>query len=344
MQLTKNKDPISQLWRSTPSVSNLFTDSSSGLKLVEQRIKDSLVSDAKQLTEISNYLLDLGGKRIRPILALSTARLFGMTTPNQELIDAAAGIELIHMATLLHDDIIDDSSIRRHKVSPFKKYGLAPSLLAGDFLLARAFGLCSHLDVFIIEHTEQACVELTEGELLEGTLDPQNGKSFTDYLTVIEKKTASLFLLASAVGSHVSGANPDSVLRLTNFGKLSGIAFQMVDDVLDVVADEDLLGKPTGTDLRQRTPSLVNCLWLDSQDPVAVEFFNKQMPSAEEALNAAKYLRNSETISKAREIASKYTALAKKELEEIEDDKLVSSVRYDLFSLLDFTLSRSLNG
>lgn len=343
MQLTKNQDPIRQLWRSTPSVSNLFTDSVAGLKLVEHRIKESLVSDAKQLTEISNYLLDLGGKRIRPILALSTARLFGMTIPSQELIDAAAGIELIHMATLLHDDIIDDSSVRRHKISPFKKYGLAPSLLAGDFLLARAFGLCSHLDVFIIEHTEQACVELTEGELLEGVMDSSNGKSFEDYLTVIEKKTASLFLLASAVGSHVAEANSDSVLRLSEFGKLSGVAFQMVDDILDVVADEDLLGKPTGTDLRQRTPSLVNCLWLDSKDTMAVDFFTKPAPTAEEALNAAKYLRSSEIVSKAREIATKYTTLAKQQLEEIDDAKLVPSVRNDLVALLDLTLSRSFN-
>jgi geranylgeranyl pyrophosphate synthase len=342
LQTLVQKESSEQIWKSNTAVAKLFSDSVAGLKLVEDRIRLSLTSDAALLTEISNYLLELGGKRIRPILALSTARLFGMVDANSELIDASAGIELIHMATLLHDDIIDDSAVRRHKVSPFRKYGLAPSLLAGDFLLARAFGLCSHLDIFIIEHTEKACVELTEGELLEGVIDAPVGKTFADYLTVIEKKTASLFLLASAVGSHVSGANADSVERLTNFGRLAGVAFQMVDDILDVVADEDLLGKPTGTDLKQKTPSLVNCLWLDSGDKAAAEFFAKPSPTPEEALTAAKYLRDTKVISESQQIAKKYTAMAKEQLENINDPLLVTSVRDDLFALLDFTLARSL--
>ena len=344
MQVINKQESNSNLLQSSSLVSSLFADSSLGLAQVEQRIKQTLKSDATQLTEISEYLLGLGGKRIRPIFALSSASLFGMIEPSQQLVDASSGIELIHMATLLHDDIIDDSPIRRHQISPFKKYGLAPSLLTGDFLLARAFGLCSKLDRFIIEHTEQACVELTEGELLEGTLDPTTGKSFEDYLTVIEKKTASLFLLASAVGAHVAGAEQDSVNRLTKFGRLAGVAFQMVDDILDVVADEDLLGKPTGTDLRQKTPSLVNCLWLDSKDPVGLEFFENPLPTSEQALVAAKYLRNSTIVSKARKIATDYSNLAKQQLQDIDDKKLNPVVRDNLITLLDYTLLRSVNG
>ncbi len=292
------------------------------------------------LTEISEYLLDLGGKRVRPVLALSFARLFSMSEPSATLIDAAAGIELIHMATLLHDDIIDDSPVRRHKVSPFRKYGLAPTLLAGDFLLARAFGLCGNLDGFIIKNTEQACVELTEGELLEGIIDSDAIKSFEEYLTVVEKKTASLFVLGAAVGSHTAGADAASVERARQFGRLAGTAFQMVDDILDVVADEDLLGKPTGTDLKQKTPSLVNCLWFESGDPRAKEFFKIPSPTPQEALEAAKYLRNSEIIGESRRIAMEYTNSAKKQLNDLIDEKLAPEIKADLFALLDFTYQR----
>jgi len=334
--------PVTTPWQTAPLVANLFSDSAAGLIQIENRIKETLTSDAELLSEISTYLLDLGGKRIRPILALSCARMFSMNEPNSTLRDAAAGIELIHMATLLHDDIIDNSAIRRHKISPYKKYGLSATLLAGDFLLARAFGLCSHLDKFIIEHTERACIELTEGELLEGIIEENRIKSFSQYLTVIEKKTASLFLLAAAVGSHAAGADEKSVKLVTEFGKVAGTAFQMIDDILDVVADEDLLGKPTGTDLKQKTPSLINCLWFESGDKRAKEFFLKPSPTPEESLLAASYLRGSEVVVEARKIAEKYTDTAKNKLALVTDPKINSSVRNDLGALCDYTLSRCL--
>lgn len=321
-------------------MAKLFTDSSDGLAQVEKRIKSCFRSDSKELSDISAYLLGLGGKRVRPLLALSTARLFGMNEPSQALIDAAAGIELIHMATLLHDDIIDDSPTRRHKTSPFKKYGLAPSLLAGDFLLARAFGLCAHLDLFIIEATEQACVELTEGENLEGTLAVGEIRSLEEYITVVEKKTASLFTLATAVGSHLNSTSSENVNRLKEFGRCAGITFQMVDDILDVTAEEDLLGKPTGTDLRQKTPSLINVLWLLSGDKSALDFFKISQPTSEEAKEAAYQLRKSSIVEDAKKIALQYASEAKQNLFMVDDPKIVLSVQEALSALVDYTLER----
>ena len=239
-----------------------------GLSDVERVIRSKLVSDAPQLTKISDYLLSLGGKRIRPILALMVAKLFRTQVefqPASQVIDIAAGIELIHMATLLHDDIIDRSALRRHKTSPFFAYGLPGTLLAGDFLLVRAFSLCAHLDRYIIEATEKACVELTEGEILETSLQDQE-HSIESSLQIALKKTASLFRLSCESASYLSGVDSDSIKLMAEYGESLGIAFQIVDDILDVISSEEKLGKKPGTDIRERKPSLVNVLWLASGD------------------------------------------------------------------------------
>ncbi len=322
------------------SVARLFADSATDLKRVEQRIASCFRSTAPELTAISEYLLQLGGKRIRPILALSSGRLFGMSEISEDLVDAASGIELIHMATLLHDDIIDESATRRHKISPFKKFGLPPTLLAGDFLLARAFGLCAHLDIFVIEATEQASVELTEGEILEGTLAPGELRSMEQYLQVVARKTASLFALAATVGSYLAGAGEKNVALMREFGVNAGIAFQMVDDILDITADEDLLGKPSGTDLKQKTPSLINILWLLSGETKAREFFDLPAPTFAEAHEARNYLRSSPIVERARELAADYGARAKAALVEIEHPNMRPMAVRDLAALVDFTLER----
>ncbi len=198
----QKKASAEDLLASLPStgVQALVTSNFANLQRVEAQIRETFRSDAETLTKISEYLLALGGKRIRPLLAIVSGRLFGMDTPSSELVAAAAGIELIHMATLLHDDIIDQSPTRRSRDSAYRAFGLPNSLITGDFLLARAFGLCAHLYTFVIEATERACVELTEGEILEGHLGSGTAVSLEDYLGVVKRKTASLFALAGSVG------------------------------------------------------------------------------------------------------------------------------------------------
>ena len=319
-----------------------FASSQEGLKLVENKIKEQLCSQAPLLEQIPQYLLNQGGKRIRPVLALLTARLFKMEKPSEQLIEAAAGIELIHMATLLHDDIIDESPTRRHQKSAYKEFGMMPSLLAGDFLLVRAFGLCAKLDAFIIEETEKACIRLTEGEILEGFISPDNPRELDEYIDIVDKKTAALFSLACAVGSHLSQNNTDVTEKLKQFGSYSGIAFQMVDDVLDVTADEDLLGKPAGTDIRQKTPSLVNILWLESGDPTANIIFSKDNVSEDESKQALSHLKDSEVITKSREIAVEYAKKATDILDELEESSIDTNTRDQLKAIIQYTLERCL--
>ena len=282
----------------------------SGLKDVELLVESKLASDAPLLESIGRYLLSLGGKRMRPVLTLLVGKTFGLATPKQELLDVAAGIELIHMATLLHDDIIDKSPIRRHKESAFLKFGVDSTLLTGDFLLTRAFSLCARLDAFIIDETERACIDLTEGEILEVPLHLQN-HTLNSSLEIARKKTAALFRLASISATHLAKAGNEATSQMKIFGESLGIAFQILDDVLDVTAEENLLGKKSGMDLRERKPSIVNVLWLESGSELAKHL--KTAPTSHEdafADSALKELRGSRVVAEACALATDFASKA----------------------------------
>jgi geranylgeranyl pyrophosphate synthase len=349
--LANHKDKPSTSDRNTVNivteneVKQLFAVFLGDLSKVENRIASTFSSDASDLSEISQYLLDLGGKRIRPLLALLSSRLFGMDQPSNGVIDIASGIELIHMATLLHDDIIDDSSTRRGKQSALLKFGRDATMLTGDFLFVRAFGLCGLLDDFTIKATEQACVELIEGENLEGVITPEFSRDLAEYITVIEKKTAALFALACQLGAHLAGASQADSQHMRDFGLYAGIAFQVVDDILDVVADENLLGKKSGSDLRQATPSIINLLWLEDNREEADAFFSKLSQSEESdqsllVAEAVQKLKNSAIIEQSRDLAASYVEKADQSLSQLSGKFGDSNEANMLRSLLSFTLNR----
>ena len=276
----------------------------SGLSSVESLIAEKFASEAPLLTEIPKYLFKLGGKRIRPMLTLLVSQALGAKSPPSAVIEVAAGIELIHMATLLHDDIIDKSPLRRHKQSPFVKYGTPDTLLAGDFLLVRAFSLCAHLDRAIIDATEQACIELTEGEILEIPLS-QKIQTTAQSETIARKKTAALFRLATFSASHiVTEGNAKLTSLFSQFGEDLGIAFQILDDVLDVTSTEDLLGKKAGTDIREQKPSAINVRWLESKSPRAKDLLLGKEPIQDSSIDAAlQELKDSPVVKECRERA-----------------------------------------
>ncbi|NBW39446.1 polyprenyl synthetase family protein [bacterium] len=289
-----------------------------GMSEVENLIRSKFTSNASLLTEIPEYLLELGGKRIRPALTLCTADMCGIAQESRhELFDIAAGIELIHMATLLHDDIIDHSPLRRGKPSPHITFGESATLLAGDFLLVRAFSLCAHLDEFIVQETESACVQLTEGEILEAPLSKQICTQERSLL-IAEKKTASLFGLAAVSGAHIANVPKEVEALLKTFGIELGIAFQVLDDVLDVVADEGLLGKRCGGDLVEQKPSIINVLWLESGDSFSKDVLLSETPPSEDIVkDALEYLRQGDgqgIVLQAKQIAEQRIQRAEKAL------------------------------
>ena len=310
------------------------------LPAVNQKITTAFVSDSKVISDISHYLFNLGGKKLRPVMLLLTTRLFGMKTPSEKIIAACAAIELVHMATLLHDDIIDRSPTRRGKDSVYKKFGADASLLAGDFLLVRAFGLSSStLDEKIVAYTEKACIALTEGEQLEGTITGNNHRSLQEYFTIISKKTAALFALSCAAGAYLADADEEQIKIMENFGEIIGMVFQIIDDILDITSEKTHFGKPVGTDLKQKTPSIVNVLWLESGDKKAKEFFNLAAPTADDISSAIQYLRTSPFVAEAKKIAEEFADKAKAELGKLAG-AVDAQVMQHFIKLIDKTLTR----
>ena len=313
---------------------------------VETVIRASFKSDVAAMRDIPDYLLGLGGKRIRPVLTLLCGKALGVEAIDDDLLDVSAGIELIHMATLMHDDIIDQSPVRRHQPSPYARFGTAATLLSGDFLLTRAFGLCAKLDDEIITATEQACIELVEGEALESALHTQHHTRASS-LTIAQRKTASLFRLAAFSATHLAGAPARTKELMSTFGESLGIAFQIIDDILDVTSDEATLGKKQGLDLLERKPSLVNVLWLESGDPEAKRLLAAPLDEAQEQLwvdSALERLKSGPVVAETKRLAASYADTASKALTEALGGDLhaLNPAGEALFAVVDFALERVL--
>lgn len=320
---------------------------------VEAIVRNAFRSDVAPMRDIPEYLLSLGGKRIRPALTLLCARASAASNrlsegPNRsslpdDILNVAAGIELIHMATLMHDDIIDQSPIRRHKQSPHAKFGTPLTLLSGDFLLTRAFGLCARLDDTIITATEQACIELVEGEALETPLHIER-HTLESSLTIAQRKTASLFRLAAFCAGHICQASPAAVEALARFGENIGIAFQIIDDVLDVTADETTLGKQPGLDIIERKPSVVNVLWLRSGDVAAQRLLSPPIAGAEGkfAQKSIADLREGPVVEQAKQLARAYGQRATEALNDALQNVTIppGPASQALYSVIDFALER----
>jgi octaprenyl-diphosphate synthase len=325
------------------------------LAQVQEMISSKLHSDAEQLTKISTYLSNLGGKKVRPLLAISFAKALGMDLRNnspeiwssevRQLITVSAGIEMIHMATLLHDDIIDKSLVRRHQPSAYAKFGLEDTLLSGDFLLVRAFGLCGKLDPKLIQATEDACVALTEGEILEKGL-PLNQVSLEQAIVIAQKKTAALFELASFSAAYLAGASDQNQNKAAEFGRSLGIGFQIVDDILDVISDDKVLGKPSGQDLREAKPSVINLLWIKTGTDNSRKLLENNGNYTEDwVADSLLEIKASVVPDQAREMAKAYFVRSKELLEQIAAENKVEAANREqhlsaLRSLIDFAMER----
>jgi octaprenyl-diphosphate synthase len=273
------------------------------LDLVEQTLAQAICSREQNLTDIAGHLINGGGKRVRPMVTLLTHLGLG-GKGSQDIVDIASAIELIHTATLLHDDIIDDAETRRGKVSAYRKFGLKSTLVAGDFLFIKAFEFAGKFDETVVQWTADACTLLTEGEILQGFFNRNRAVTLDNYVEIVRRKTASLFQTGCKVGAYLAGAKPAVVGAADSYGLNMGIAFQIVDDVLDVVGHADLLGKPTGMDLRDGNPSLPIILALDDTAVREVfEFAESEENRIAEALGA---IKRGPAIEKAKELSRHY--------------------------------------
>ena len=226
---------------------------------VEARIAEVIRAREPRLTEISDYLINAGGKRVRPAVALLVFRACGGVDVT-DMVDLSVSLELIHTATLLHDDIIDSNDVRRGKDAAPVRFGIADTLVTGDFLFSRAFQVCGRFEERIVNWAADACIQLTEGEIMQARFRRNSSVTEADYLEIIARKTASLFAAGTRIAAHLAGMDEDAIERMNVCGREIGLAFQMIDDVLDVEGDPARTGKRVGTDLLDGNPSLP-CVW-----------------------------------------------------------------------------------
>jgi len=222
------------------------------LERVEERLLEASTADDPYLTKIAQHLLIAGGKRFRPLLALLAAE-FGDPTDHRP-VEASVSVELIHLGSLYHDDVIDQADIRRGAVSANANWTNTVAILAGDFLMARASEVAAtHLSQESVRLLAATYAELVEGQTRELQLQNDLTHSIDDYLQVIAGKTASLIRTSARLGAMAADATPDVVENLSEWAWEVGMVFQIADDALDLVADEATIGKPAGSDIREGT-------------------------------------------------------------------------------------------
>ncbi len=237
---------------------------------VDALIIEKLESDVDMVENIGHYIVDAGGKRLRPLLALLSGAALGGCTPRH--ICFAAVIEFIHTATLLHDDVVDLSELRRGRLTANAAFGNAPSVLVGDFLYTRAFQLMVSLnDMALLSQMADTTNLIAEGEVLQLARAGDARTSEAQYLDVITRKTAVLFAAACSGSAQLHGAGPARHKHLYDFGLHLGIAFQMADDMLDYDGDPAKMGKNVGDDLTEGKPTLPLIHVINSGTPAQAE-------------------------------------------------------------------------
>ena len=249
-----------------PAVDPALAESvAAGLDEVEARLRESVRSEEPMLTEASRHLIEAGGKRFRPLLVLLASH-FGDPRAGG-IVRAALVVELTHLATLYHDDVMDEAALRRGAPSANARWDNSVAILTGDYLFARASDIVADLGPECVRLQAQTFERLVRGQLRE-TVGPTAGSDpLEHYLSVLADKTGSLIATSARFGAMLSGADADVVGVVARYGERIGVAFQLADDVLDIASESTESGKTRGTDLREGVPTLPVHYALRSRDP-----------------------------------------------------------------------------
>jgi octaprenyl-diphosphate synthase len=311
----------------------------SELKEVEDVLIRHATSDVGLVTEAAKYVLQNGGKRIRPALLLLTAKLLGF--PIAKAIDLGAAVEMIHAASLMHDDVLDDAEIRRGKPSSNVKWGNQISILVGDFLWCRSSEIAiSYGNDRILSSITAAVKNTTEGEILEIVRSSDFDINEEDYLRIIELKTAMLFACSCQLGAILAGASKNFEETMKTYGLNIGIAFQLADDVLDYVSNDVNLGKKTGTDLCEGKLTLPIILALkkcrENDGKILKDALLANTLDAAKLKEIRTILESLGTLQESMNIAKKYVKAAKDALIPFKP----SLERDALAAIADYAVSR----
>ena len=220
------------------------------MELVNRIILDKAVSEVELIPQLAHHLINSGGKRLRPMLTIAAARLCGYRGEGH--VRLAAAVEFMHTATLLHDDVVDQSNYRRGKASARLLWGNQASVLVGDFLLGQAFRMMVDVGSFgALRILSNAAAVIAEGEVMQLAAAKNTATTEDEYLTIINAKTAALFSAAAEVGAAIANRPAEEHTALKSYGRNLGVAFQLVDDALDYSGDSARLGKSVGDDFRE---------------------------------------------------------------------------------------------
>ena len=309
------------------------------LAKVEELFEEQIRSDVRMVGEIGRYIRGGGGKRIRPALLLLACRVCGYR--GDRAITLASVVEFIHTATLLHDDIIDEATVRRGKRSVNSRWGNDITVLLGDFLYTKSMSMALSQDNLpILRLLSDVTLRMIEGELLEIERNGDLRMSEAQHLDIIRRKTADLFAACMSIGAILGDVSEDKRRALTSYGLNLGICFQMVDDLLDFTADEKVLGKPVNNDLREGKLTLPVIFLLRKAGAAGEKTVSHVLAdrgfervSREDLLRLA---REHGALEEARALAARYAEAARKDLAVFER----SPFREALSVLPDFILSR----
>jgi octaprenyl-diphosphate synthase len=312
----------------TPDLAAIQRLAADDMAAVDRLIRGRLASDVALVNQVAEYIVGAGGKRLRPMLLLLAARALGHRGADAHQL--AAVIEFIHTATLLHDDVVDESDLRRGRSTANAVWGNAASVLVGDFLYSRSFQLMVELDsVEVMRILADTTNAIAEGEVLQllHVRNPDTGEDA--YLRVVERKTAVLFAAATRLGALLAGGDAGMQQRLHEFGLNLGYAFQIADDVLDYAADAGRLGKNLGDDLAEGKATLPLIRAMAVADEATRQRLRRIVRHGEgEALpEVLAAIAAADALAYSRERAAQYAHAAEAALEELPENEATAALR-----------------
>lgn len=311
---------------------------STNLDLVEQQLLSSVHSDYPFVTETSKHLVVAGGKRFRPILTLLAAEFGDPQAPG--VVPAAVVVELTHLATLYHDDVMDEATMRRGAQSANSRWDNTVAILTGDFLFARASQILADLGPQAVRIQAETFERLVTGQINE-TIGPLDGQDpVKHHLSVLSDKTGSLIATSGRFGAMLSGADSETVNILTAFGERIGVAFQLADDIVDITSIADQSGKTPGTDLREGIPTLAALIALSKSDSGSArlrDLLSRPLPDDIEHQEALAFLRAHDSLEEARMEARRWADEARRVLDPLPDIPAKAA----LAALSDYVVTRT---
>lgn len=335
MTLTTSSMPALHV---SASVAEFFTPIREGLAVVEDRMRAAAPNQHEALTVATEHLLASGGKRVRPAVALLSGGIFGADF--DQVVSVAAAIEMLHTATLVHDDLVDEALRRRGMPTLNAQWSAGATVLTGDYLFARAADFAAQANnVRVMRIFSRTLMTLVNGEINQ-MFNSRGVAIRSDYYRRIYAKTASVFEAAAEAAGVVGGADESEIKALATFGREIGCAFQIVDDVLDFTSEEQHLGKPVGGDLRQGLVTLPTICFLEMHPGNAdvAALLNGKMGDAVLSAKVVEAIRNSAAIRAAVAEARDYVVRAQTALDSVPAGSYVENLR----ALADYIVSRDL--